>query len=60
MLSALLSAAPITDPAAFCNVLGVTIVNYIKANGVVDPAGTPTPLTAPVGGGPVTGTGKIL
>lgn len=39
--------------------LGGAIVSHLTASAVVSPSGTPTALTAPAGGGLVTGTGKI-
>ena len=40
--------------------IGNQIIGHIQTYGVVSPTGTPVPLTAPTGGGPVTGTGKVL
>ena len=42
-----------------CQAIASAVVEEITGHGVVNPAGFPTPLTAPPGGGPVTGTGKI-
>lgn len=39
--------------------LAGVIYNTLTVDAVVQPAGLPTPMTAPSGGGPVTGTGKI-
>lgn len=50
--------APITSKAQFATALATAIVNYLKNNAVVDPTGSP-PMTAPTGGGPVTGYGKV-
>lgn len=52
-------AADNAATTALCNGLATAIISEFTSNAVVSPAGTPTPLTAPVGGGPVTGTGKV-
>jgi len=44
---------------ALANAIAAGVVTAMTTDAVVDPAGTGTPLTAPTGGGPVTGQGKI-
>lgn len=43
-----------------CNAIAEAVIDEIKTNGVVSPAGTPVPLTSSPTGGPISGTGKIL
>jgi len=49
-----------SDTEAVWQAIAGAIVSEFTINGVVNPAGGPPPLTAPAGGGPVTGTGTIL
>lgn len=44
---------------ALCQAIAEALIEEVTTHGVVSPLGLPTPLTAPPGGGPVTGTGKI-
>lgn len=44
---------------ALCEAFAEAWVEELTTYGVVSPMGLPTPLTAPPGGGPITGTGKI-
>lgn len=51
----LVAAAPMTTPAQLGLAIAKAVVKHLKDDAVV----TPTALVAPVGGGPVTGTGKL-
>ncbi len=62
MLAALMGAAPITNPADFCNVLAGAICSHITANAQVLPGDVPTGFAVtipPAGPVPVLGIGKI-
>lgn len=54
------SAASAPMSASAYNTERAKIIADGIRSGDVDPDGGPPPLTAPAGGGPVTGTGKIL
>jgi len=55
-----LSQSDKEDPEKIWQTAMTQLFTHITTNMVVSPAGLPTPLTAPAGGGPVTGTGKAL
>lgn len=48
-----------SNRAELFKAIGNAIVTHITTNAVVSPEGLPTPLTAPAGGGAVSGTGKV-
>ena len=54
-----LSQSQLEDLETVWKTIAGEIVNHITANAVVNPAGGPPPLTAPSGGGPVTGFGIV-